>query len=80
MQVLHQCTDGGSELKASSWGPLQVDFGWVALREQLSDEAVGGLVHGLRQVAVQQVIVLVHKALDAVQHLYVNQRKIEYLT
>lgn len=75
MQVLHQCADGGSELKAGRRWPLQVDFGWVALGEQLSDEAVGGLVHGLRQVAVQQVIVLVHKTLDAVQHLGVNRRK-----
>lgn len=47
LQVLHQGPDGGSELEASSWRPLQVDFGWVAFREQLSDEAVFGLEHGL---------------------------------
>lgn len=77
LQVLHQCADGGSELKASSRWPLQVDFGWVAFREQLSDEAVGGLEHGLGQVAVQQVVVLVHKALGTVQHLCAKRRKIK---
>lgn len=75
LQVPHQRPHWGLELESSGWWPLQVDLGWVAFREQLFDEAVVGLVHGLRQVAVQQVIVLVHKALDTVQHLGAKRGK-----
>lgn len=69
LQVLHEYPYRGLELEACSGGSLQVDLSRVSLRKQLSHQAVGGLVHGLGQVSVQQVIVLVYKALHAVQHL-----------
>lgn len=77
LQVLHQRRHRGSELEAGGERPLQVDLGRVALGEELFDERVRGLVHGLRQVAVQQVVVLVHEALRAVQHLHDKQQKKE---
>lgn len=52
LQVLHQRGHRRSELEACSRGSLQVDFSWVTFGEQLLHEAVGGLEHGLWQVAV----------------------------
>lgn len=75
LQVPHQRTHWGFELGSSCRWSLQVDFGWVAFRKQLFDEALRGLVHGLRQVPIQQVVVLVYEALHAIQHLYTNRRQ-----
>lgn len=70
LQVLHQSGHGGLELRPGCWRSLQVDLHGVPFGEQRFDEGVAGLPHGLGQVSVQEVIVLVHESFHLVQHLW----------
>lgn len=69
LEVFHQSGHRCLELGASCRRPFQVDLGRVPLREQRLDEGVAGLPHGLGQVSVEKVIVLIHKSFHLVQYL-----------
>lgn len=66
LQVFHQGGYRRLELGPCSRRSFQVDLCRISFREQRLDEGVAGLPHGLRQVPVQKVIVLVNKSFHLV--------------
>lgn len=70
LEVFHQCGHRRLELRACCGRPFQVDLGGVPFREQRLDEGVASLPHGLGQVSIEKIIVLVNKSFHLVQHLW----------
>lgn len=69
VEVLHQHRHGRLELEACGGRQLEGDLPGVSLGEERAQQRVPGRPHGLREVAEEQVIVLLDEARHVVGHL-----------
>lgn len=66
LQAFHESPDGYPKLCGDGGGPLERRPLGIAFREERLKKGVITVVHGLGEVATQQVVILVDEALDAV--------------